>query len=217
MKKICLFAAALACVTTAQLRADSTAHIDFSLGILSTSNGTALSDGSLIQIIAAPTGSGFADPTATNFLGTSSNEYLVYSGAFDSTTAAPPTPGAETLALDINLTTYPVAGYALLVRWYPSLTTSSSAPGFTTYGQFGYPDNPSLLDSTNTWLAPNAGNSVSYTFFTSSVGGSYPDSKGSASRTITPVPEPSSAIAIVALCATVAIVRHRRRIAQAGH
>ncbi|HEY8903415.1 MAG TPA: PEP-CTERM sorting domain-containing protein [Chthoniobacterales bacterium] len=211
MKKL-LLATAFLGVTLLQVHA-GTSHIDFSLGLLSNSSGVALSDGSLIQIIAAPTGSSFANPTATNFLGGSSDEYIVYSGAFDSSTSG--TPGSEIFSVNIDLTTFPVAGDALVVRWYPSLTTSSSAPGFTTYGQFGYPDNPSLLDSNNTWLTPSAGNSGSYSFITSSLGGSYPDSKGFASHTITPVPEPSSSIAIVALCATVVAIRHRRRIAQA--
>jgi hypothetical protein len=211
MKKL-LLSAALAGATLLQVHA-GTSHIDFSLGLLSNSSGTAIADGSLIQIIAAPTGSSFVNPTATNFLGTSSDEFIVYSGAFDSSTTG--TPGAELLSINIDLNTFPVAGDALIVRWYPSLTTSSATPGFTTYGQFGYPDNPSVLDSTNTWLTPTAGNSAAFSLLTTGAGGSYPNSKGFASQTITPVPEPSSAIAIVALCAAVVAVRHRRRTASA--
>lgn len=213
MKKLVLLSAALACLTVTEIRA-GTIHIDFSLGILATQDGTPVSDGSLVQIIAAPTTSTFADPTATDFLGGSSSEYLVYSGAFDSTTVG--VPGAETLSLNIDLATYPISGDALLVRWYPSLITSSSAPGsLTHYGQFGYPNNPSSLDLTNTWVAPSAGGSASFSFQTSSAGGSYSDSIGYASN-VTPVPEPSSSAIVIALCALAVTIHHRRRAVQAG-
>lgn len=210
MKKA-LLAIALAGLAVAQLRAD-TIHIDFALGVLATSNGTPVSDGSLVQIIAVPISSTFANPTTTDFLGGSSDEYLVYSGAFDSSTVIPPQPGIETLGLDIDLGTTPIAGDALIVRWYPSLTTSSSAPGLTTYGQFGYPNNPSSLDSTNTWIAPSGGGSVSFSFLTTSAGGPYSNSMGNASFTVSAVPEPSNYVVIIGICAALIGLRHRRRL-----
>ncbi|HEY8903416.1 MAG TPA: hypothetical protein VIM48_06895 [Chthoniobacterales bacterium] len=211
MKKA-LLAIAFAGLAVAQLRAD-TIKIDFSLGILSNSLGNPITDGSLIQIIAAPTSSTFASPTATDFLGGSSDEYLVYSGAFDSTTTG--ISGAETFTANIDLATYPIAGDALIVRWYPSLTTSSSAPGLTTYGQFGYPNNPSSLDSTNTWIAPSGGGSVSFSFLTTGAGGPYPNSMGNASLTVSAVPEPSNYVVIIGISAVLIGLRYRRRVEQA--
>lgn len=208
MKKLIL-SVALAGLFVAQLRADSI-HIDFSLGILATSAGTPVLDNSLVQIIAAPTTSTFANPTATDFLGGSSDEYIVYSGAFDSSTSGG-TPGAELFGVNIDLTTYPIAGDALIVRWYPSLTTSSSAPGLTTYGQFGYPNNPSSVDPSNTWIAPSGGGSVAFSFLTTSAGGPYPDSMGNASNTVSAVPEPSNYAVIIGICAGLMALRYGRR------
>jgi hypothetical protein len=210
MKKA-LLALAITGLAIAQLRAD-TIHIDFAFGVLATSNGTPVSDGSLLQIIAVPTTSTFANPTATDFLGGSSDEYLVYSGAFDSSTVAPPVAGTETLGLDIDLATYPIAGDALVIRWYPSLTTSNSAPGLTTYGQFGYPNNPSSVDSTNTWIAPSGGGSVAFSFLTTGAGGSYPNSMGNASNTVSAVPEPSNYVVIIGICAAIMALRYGRRV-----
>lgn len=195
-----------------QLRAD-TVHIDFALGVLSDSLGTPIPNGSLIQIIAAPTTSTFANPTTTDFLGGSSDEYVVYSGSFDSTTTG--TPGAEIFGTDINLATFPVAGDALIVRWYPSLTTSNTTPGLTTYGQFGYPNNPSSLDSSNTWVTPSGGGSVSFSFLTTSAGGPYADSMGKASNTVSAVPEPSSYMVIIGICSALIGLRFRRSAARA--
>lgn len=199
IKKLLLVGSVLG-IAISQVRAAS-ATLNFTLGILSDSTGTAIPDGSLLQVIAAPTSSTFANPTTTSFLGGSSDEYLLFSGSFNSSSIG--ISGATQQPVTIDLNTTPVGNYAILVRWYPSLTTSNSAPGSTTYGQFGYPED-------STWFIPSGGGTVGYSFLTTSAGGSYPDSMGQASNTITPVPEPSSYALIIGFCTVLIAMRHRR-------
>jgi len=209
MKKLVLLSAALACLTVTEIRA-GTISMDFQVGVLADSSGTPITDGSLFQIIASPDTT-FSAPTPTSFLGNSSNDVLVWSGGFDSSTVGAG-PGIADMAVNnIDLSTYPIAGDYLTIRWFPTLTSSSLQPGASTsYGQYGY-----LND--NSWIAGNAGSSITYTFLTQSTGiGSATNSIGYANNTVTPVPEPSSSAIVIALCALAVTIHHRRRAVQAG-
>lgn len=209
MKKLVVLSATLACIIATEVRA-STISMDFQVGVLADSTGTPIADGSLFQIIASPDTT-FSAPTSTSFLGNGSNDVLVWSGGFDSSTVGAGAGIADMAVNNIDLSTYPIAGDYLTIRWFPTLTSSSLQPGdSTSYGQYGY-----LND--NSWIAGNAGSSTTYTFLTQSSGfGSATNSLGYASNTVTPVPEPSSSAIVIALCALAVTIHHRRRAAQAG-
>jgi len=179
------------------------------VGVLANSSGTPLLDGSLLQVIASPDAT-FSTPTTDSFLGGNSNDILLKSISFDSSTTG--VSGAMQLALTIDLADYPsqqIAGDYFVIRWFPSLTTSNLTPGSTSYGQFGYPDgtNP-------TWIIGSASSITSYTFRTTSAGGTFADSTGYATN-ITAVPEPSSYAIIIALFSLGLLIKHswRSRIA----
>lgn len=178
-----------------------TISLDFTVGVLANSDGSlVLSDGALLQIIASPDTT-FATPTTASFLGDNSNDVLLWQGSFDSNTSG--TAGVMILSLpSIDLSTTPVAGDYLAVRWFPSLSGSTipSSPGSTSYGQFDYSND-------NTWIVVSSGY-FNYHFLTQSSGfGSSPDSLGYASN-ITAVPEPSSYAAIVALFSLGLLIKH---------
>jgi hypothetical protein len=182
--------------------------MSFTAGVLSNSLGTPISDGSLLQIIASPDTT-FSAPTTTDFLGVSSNDILLWSGSMDSSTSG--VSGVIiTPALHFDLATYPVSGDYLIIRWFPSLTTADTAPGATTYGEYGY-------NNDNTWIAGGASSTLSYSFLTQSSGaGSSPDSLGYASNTVSPVPEPSSYATVIGLFSLGMMLLQIRRRARAA-
>jgi hypothetical protein len=187
--------------------ARATVTLDFSVGILTGADGTTpIADGSLIQLIAAPTTGGFVAPTPTTF--TSGSEILLWSGAFDSTTAFPPVSlngGAMSLAPGpIDIAILP-AGYALMVQWFPTLLSTAVAPGYSTpYGQY------STLNDVS-WVSPSNGSTVSFTFQTVSWVGSSANSLGAASLTTAAIPEPSTYAAIFGALALGFVAYRRRR------
>ena len=92
MKKNLILVWALTCLLSSAT-AQTVVTIDFNLGILSNATGTAVPDGSLVLLVGSTSGT-FATPTATSFIGGSSNEAVLWQGAFDHSTGAPPTLGA---------------------------------------------------------------------------------------------------------------------------
>lgn len=186
---------ALPLLATAQ-----TVTMVFTVGILANAGGTALSDGSLVQLIASPDAT-FAAPTDTTFVG--GNDVLFYSAGFDSSTIGTPG-GAQITLTGLSLTTYPIATYKLALRWFPTLTTAATTPGASTaYGQFDF-------NSDATWVAPSAGNSDNYTMLTTAASGSLPNSTGYASLTTAAIPEPSTYAALAGLAALAAAAWRRR-------
>lgn len=179
-----------------------TITIDFSLGVLSNAAGTALADGALVQIIASPDAT-FAAPTGTTFV--SGGDLLVYSVGLDSASggmagATVINPGA------LSLSSTPIAGYNLIARWFPTLTTASSAPGYgTAYGQWGFPNDAS-------WFAPAPPGTSSYSFLTVAAGGANADTLGRASLSTAAIPEPSTYAAIAGALALGAVGYRRHRI-----
>jgi hypothetical protein len=96
------------------------------------------------------------------------------------------------------------AGYHLAVRWFPSLDSTASTPGNTSYGQWSYTNDTS-------WIAGAAGSSTSYFFKTTSYeGGPNANSLGYATS-VTAVPEPSSYAAIIALFSLGILIKYSLR------
>lgn len=197
------FIAALVLITAFAAQAQ-TVTLDFTVGQLTQSDGTTpIADGSLIQILAAPTTGDFSIPTPTEFI--SGSEIMLWSGAFDSSTLG--TAGAMAIApAPIPTSTLP-AGYSLLVQWFPTLLSTATTPGYGTwFGQFSTANDV-------TWVSPAAGASETFTFLTVAVGGANANSLGSAMQ-MTAVPEPST-YALLAGIACLGFMVVRRRMALA--
>jgi len=214
------------------------ADLTFNFGILADQSGTPIPDGSLVQIIALTSGTTFSAPTTTSFTGGNANEQILFSGAMDSadTTGIP---GAMVLG---GLPSYPQLveipifatsgllqqGDPLLLQWFPTLTSSSASPGVTSFGQYGFAEDPTwvipTLPTTDGFVTSNGeGN---YNFFTDSLSAlvgppdSGPDSLGFASQQtssgapFSSAPEPASygiAAAIGLAAFTLARSRSRSR------
>jgi hypothetical protein len=183
MKRLFLILLLAACCAT--LHASVT--IDLSAGQLLTSAGAPLADGSLIQLLAS-TDNSFTAPSATSFTGGAGDDIVLASFALDSSTSG--VSGDFEHIIQLTLSSGLNAGDQLLLRWYPALTTASSAPGSgTSYGQFR---TDSVVDGSNiAWVTPGDGATDSLVFSTSSQGGSQPDSAGEATQTTpgsTPAP-----------------------------
>lgn len=201
MKKISSILALCALVVTAH--AQSTITINFDVGVLANNSGIPVADGSLLQIIASPDVV-FDAPSDASFI--TGNDLLIYSWAFDSATSG--MNGVATFEMNVNLSQFPVVGHYLAVRWYPTLSSQSIAPGFNTfYGEYGY-----VQDSS--WVAPAAGNIIGLQMITVALGGSVADSLGQAALQ-TPIPEPSTYAAIFGALA-LGFVAYRRRLANAA-
>jgi hypothetical protein len=203
MRRICFLILGLLSLNTAW--ASSQVVLNLNFGILTDINSNPVSDNSLIQIIASPD-SAFSGPSTTSFLGSNSNDILVWSGSFSSLSTG--VQGSMQLEVTIDLAQYPVSSDAFVIRWFPSLTTSSTTPGTTTYGEFGYPTDTS-------WVIGAADTSTPYSFLTSSANGPYPDSFGKADR-ITAVPEPSNYAIIVAIFSLGLLIKHGWQLAKSA-
>ncbi len=158
-----------------------------------------LADGSLIQLIASTSGSSFSSPTAASFV--SGDDQIVSSFSFDSSTTG--FPGAMLDTIIFDLTGGLATGNPLLLRWFPTLTTSSIAPGAgTLYGEFRTDE---FIDDSIAWFIPADSSTSNLNLLTGAVGGSLPESAGAASF-VTAVPEPSTTAAIFAGFALLAMV-----------
>lgn len=218
MKKLLLLLALFSTAGAVALRAQTvagTVQLTFDLGLLTDSGGNALADGSLIQIIASYDNTTLASPTSTDFLGGDSSSVILWQGGLDSSVTG--IPGTTTVQLS-DLTIYAngtpghylTAGDSLFVRWYPALTTASSTPGVTSFGQYGYSAvSGATLDTT--WVIPAAPAAVDFQLLTTDVGGLLATSAGKAANTTSAVPEPATTAGLMALAAFAvgAVIRRR--------
>ena len=194
--------------------------VQLDAGVLRTSTGSTFTGG-MLQLIAARTANAtFAAPTANSFVGgDTANEFVLASFAFNqggagfvtgetsnfiNFTYENTTPGNSSTTFD--------PGDSLLLRWYPSLTLSSSSPGAgTSYGQYrsSSPPNGGLA-----WAGPADGSTLTGSngliFLTSSANGANPDIAGYASNFVASVPEPSSVVLSSAV-ALLGLLKLRRR------
>lgn len=170
---------------------------------LQTSGSAPIPNGALIQLL-GDTSTNFGAPTVGDFEGTDPDETLLWSGTAYSGTLgiAGSFRDAITLTLDSSgeaqgyLQSF--TGADLLMRWFPTLTGTSTAASLvngTTYGQFR---TSALENSSNIeWAVPTSGN-YNLNYVNAAEGGAEPTSTGVASYVVEAVPEPNSMVAMVA-------------------
>ena len=218
MKKIAAILTGLLATSSISYASDT---IELDAGVLRTSAGAPLTSG-LLQLIAVRTPNGvFANPTPSSFIGgDSSNELVISSFSFSQGTAGFVTGESdnvitysyENTTRQFSATTFD-PGDALLLRWYPTLTLSSTSPGIgTTYGQYRSDGTP---DGGIAWFGPDNNRTIALpnglNFLTTSASGSNPDTAGLASNVVIGVPEPSSYVLIGGMCVCVLGLARIRR------
>ncbi len=182
--------------------AQATVSIAGDFGLLtygSSTNPTNVPVGGLLQLIASPSGSAsnFVAPSSTSFVGGDNIVVATFAMNYNSGTAGETT-NNPVITLQNTGASSPTtfdAGDPLLLRWYPTLTTASTAPGaMTAYGQFR---TDLTTDGGSAWVAPANGTS-NYALYliTQSIGGGQPNSAGYAGLTVgsAAVPEPSAGL-----------------------
>ena len=177
-------------LTAISARADVT--INLGAGQLSLSNGDPIPAGSLLQLVVSTGDNVFTPPVAGDFAtgddivvaSFSSNEFL---GG----------PGGTANSIIFTLTSGVSAGDQLLLRWWPTLTTSSISP--STGDMFGQFRTDAVENSSDIgWFVPADGSTVALNFLTSTFDGTEPDLVGDADFFVAPIPEPSTYALIIA-------------------
>jgi hypothetical protein len=210
MKKFALlFAIALASLS---VRSQASVTINLEVAQLLTSGSAAIPNGCLIELI-GDTSTTFGAPTASSFTGTDPNEVVLDSFAMNSASVGIAGDFEQQIVLTLTGSGVPPdAGSDLLLRWFPTLTTSSSTPGAgTSYGQF---TTTAVENGSNiAWVIPANGSTDALKFLTVSQGGSEANSTGVANLVVGgAVPEPSSLAAIgsIIVCGGAVALRRRR-------
>ncbi len=176
--------AVLALLVTS-ISAHATITINLGVDKLFQSNGTTpIPTGSLLQLVVSTTDNVFTLPTAGSFVGGSADDIVLASFACQSNGSFG---GPIVFSLSGNLN----AGDQIMLRWFPTLTISSSSPGAgTSFGQFRTDNIESA--SNIAWVVPADGSTVSLNFLDIAGGGTEPNSAGTASLVTAAIPEPSS-------------------------
>jgi hypothetical protein len=161
--------------------------------------------GSLVQLLVSRTDNIFSAPSPTSFTGDSSDDLVLASFAVNQE------PGVFLQDIVFSLSGTLGTGDHLLLRWFPTLTTSSSEPGAgTQYGEFrsDFIEN----NSTTNWTVPADGQTHDLNFITMSLGGSRPDSEGAANLAV--IPEPTTYALLATGLGALALVRRRNKAAK---
>jgi hypothetical protein len=200
MKKLlAIMAIAFTCAT-----AQATVTINLGGAYIYLSDGmTRAPMGSLVQLIVSTTDNVFTAPTPDSFTGGSADDFILASFSVNLE------PGAFLQDIIVNFASFPNLGPGdhLLLRWFPTLTPASTAPGLgTQYGQF----RTDLIEngSTTNWTMPPDGQTHDLNFLTMGFGGTRPEADGAANLVV--VPEPST-YALMAFGAVGLVVMYRRR------
>ncbi len=159
--------------------------INFAAGILTASNSTPLANGSLVVLLTNGLNGSFSAPSSTAFV--TGDDVLL--GSFGTNSVDFDTAGGLIATLHPTFSGALTTGQQLMVRWFPSLTTASLAPGAgASYGEYSYLTG-NLESDPSDWVLPGLGGIINPSLATASINGSSPNSAGQALLTI---PEPST-------------------------
>jgi hypothetical protein len=187
-------AAATALVAVSCLNAQAAITLNITAAQLRTDTGSLMPADGLVLLVAATTGS-FGSPRADFFVDGGDAVLMAWglqvNGAFQ----------ADLENFDISSVSGLESGDPLRLYWYPTLTLANynggaGSPGEVPYGFYWDPTTTPAppQDGSAPWVVPNDNSTVSLTFATDSIGGSYDDSVGWANFTVAPVPEASNSI-----------------------
>jgi hypothetical protein len=186
----------------------------FTVGTLYQDNSISMpvEDGALVQIVVSRSDFAFTAPTADSFVGDSADDVVVAQFALDGATLNGAGTGTSMVFFgNLLLPDEADAGDPLMVRWFPSLTTDSTAPGLTRYGEFREND-PGVGNADEIGFFIGAESStLGYTFLTLSAGGGYADSLGYAAFSTAPIPEPATYALLLSSAALGSCLVARRR------
>jgi len=197
---------AIATLLITSLAASASVTINLGGAELFQSDGTTpIPTGSLIQLVVSTADNTFNLPSPTSFTGGSADDQILASfGTNDSSG-----PGSFLQPVVFTLNSAITTGDELLLRWWPTLTTSSSSPGNSTpFGQFRT-DNVENFSTIN-WTVPADGTTNDLNFLDTAGGGTEPNSAGTASFMTAAIPEPS-ALALIGIGGVLIAVRRRTK------
>jgi len=209
------FVAALA-LMSARSNANNTVTINLLADYLQTSGSAPVSDGMLVQLVGDTT-STFGAPTASSFTGTDSNEIVLWSGVVEAGQIGQAGSFSDQVSLTLGaLGAAENTGDYLMLRWYPTLSLSASAPGAgTKYGQFdnnGLTTPDAASGSDIAWQMPaTASSPYALNYYNVTEGGDEANSAGVANLTVGAVPEPTTFSFVAGALALSALVCGRRR------
>jgi hypothetical protein len=206
----------LALVALTSSAAFGNVAVNLFAGVLANSTGTAIPDGSLVQLISSGPDLNFSPLAAGSF--TSGDDIVLESFAMNSSSGGGPGEvlAAFTGSTSIALTGGVAAGQDIAIRWFPTLASSAQASALvagTPYGQFSAFTSDGALPSDGGQINPN--------FITNSANGGsggFPNSDGFANFDVPggggSIPEPAT----FALCGGLAALglAFRRRGSKAN-
>ena len=201
MKKLLLSAIAfVAC----SLSAHATVTINLGGGYIYFADGTTKAPlGSLLQLVASTNDNIFSAPTPGSFTGGSSDDVVIASFEVNQE------PGIFLEDIVFSLGGTLGVGDQLMLRWFPSLTLSASAPGGgEQYGEFR--TDAVENGSTTNWLVPADGQTHDLNFLTIAAGGTRPDAEGAANFVVVPEPSTVALLGFGGIAAAAGLLRKRR-------
>lgn len=191
--------------------AQATVTINLTGGVLyGTNTSSPLPPGTLIQLVLSRNPNGFDAPTAGSFTGNSADDIVLFSFSIDNSQGFSGSYGSPPITFSLAAQSDPQpridSGDLLLLRWFPGLTTSSTAPAEgQRYGEFRTDLVQDLSDIN--WTVPGDGANVFLNFYTQSQGGANAEAEGVSDMTV--IPEPSTyALLLVGLVGAVFARRH---------
>jgi hypothetical protein len=171
MKKIIL----TLIISAISLSSQASVTLNVLSGVFRDANSQPIPQNSLVIVAASTLDSTFAPIGPTAF--TSGDDIVIAQLATNDIGG----PGTISAPIVLNFSGNLNAGDPLALYWFPTLTSSATAPGIgTPYGMF----------TDSSFVMPSDGATITLSFLTTSVGGSLPDSLGIAN--LVTIPEPST-------------------------
>ncbi len=191
--------------------------INLGSGVLRNESGIVMPDNGLLQLIASTSDTTFTAPTADFFTG--GDDILVASWGLDGSTFNGAGTGTDLSAVTFSYSGNFGSGDLLQLRWFPTLTPASIAPGVNTHYGIFRSDTIGLDGSDIAWVAPGDGSTNALNFLTISAGGSFQDAFGEASFVTAAVPEASTGSTVILILSVYFLIHFlsKKNVFNANH